>query len=252
MSVSRKGVFEECPQKYKYKYDLKIPSPAEEPFYFVFGKIIHTIAQVYVENRGVLGFDEVANKVLNGEIEIEEGVKAPQNFPAAYKTRLIPTLRALKKINEKVGTIGEVEYEFKYDLDPPNQKYVVGFIDRLIIKEDKCFIIDYKTTQRGKWRKDRNSVLQDLQLRCYARIVQKTFNIEPKNIKAALYYFEGEELLAVNFSEQSLELAEKELLNTYNKIVNTDSDKVMGNVGEHCFRCDYKNICPFYNIGRGI
>ncbi|MFX5760977.1 PD-(D/E)XK nuclease family protein, partial [Acinetobacter baumannii] len=80
-------------------------------------------------------------------------------------------------------------------------------------------IIDYKTTKKGMWRKDTNTIRKDLQLRCYGRVVQREFGAKAENIMAALYYLEGGNLVATKFTEQSLASSEKELLDAYNQIV---------------------------------
>jgi len=85
-----------------------------------------------------------------------------------------------------------------------------------------------------------------LQLRTYARIVQKEFNVPAENINTALYYLEGGDLISTKFSQKSLEEAEKTLLDCYDEIYNFDPDNVWGNVGNHCFRCEYCKICPFF------
>ena len=155
-------------------------------------------------------------------------------------------LKAIQSLTNQIGFDGKLEWEFKYDLDPPNKKLVVGFIDRLIIKKDHAFIIDYKTTRRGKFRKDRRTIKDDLQLRCYSKIVQEEFNIPAENINSALYYLEGGELVDAKFSQESLDEAKEILLNSYNEIYNCDPEEAWGNVGDHCKFCDYKRICPFY------
>lgn len=248
ISVSRKLVWDQCKQLYKYKYHLKVPSPEEEPFYFVYGKIIHKIAEVYVAARGAKTLDEVKAEVLSGKILIEEyggvEIRAPE-LPFDYRMRMSEHLGAVKKLTAQVGYDGELEWPFEIDLDPPNDKKVVGFIDRLIRKDDNFFIIDYKTTKKGRWRKDENSIRYDLQLRTYARIIQKTFNVPAANIRTALYYLEGGNLIGAKYTDQSLLSAEEELLECYNDIIAADPEKVWGRYGDHCNRCDYRSICPF-------
>ena len=116
------------------------------------------------------------------------------------------------------------------------------------LADDKFFILDYKTTKKGKWRKNPNTIRQDLQLRFYARVVQKEFNAKPENIQAALYYLEGPELVATRFNEGMLLTAEKELYDTFKEIVNTKPNDVWGRVGDQCKRCDYRKTCPFYSL----
>jgi CRISPR/Cas system-associated exonuclease Cas4 (RecB family) len=139
-----------------------------------------------------------------------------------------------------------LERKFRFDLDPPNEKFATGFIDRLFIKGDKAFIIDYKTTKRGPFRETTETVKRDLQLRCYSRVVQKEFGIEAGNIFAALYYLEGGDFIGAKYTEQSLINVEAELLNAYNQIAESNPDRVVGKIGPHCKRCEYNVICPFY------
>lgn len=249
ISVSRKKCFDLCQQQYKYRYHLKVTAPGPEPFYFVYGTIVHKIAELYVKEKAARPIGELASDILRGKIPIEEETICPA-LPEEYQKKLQKHLRAIQNLTNRTGTDGLVEHEFRYDLDQPNEKFVTGFIDRLIIKgegqEKKAFIIDYKTTKKGKFRVNNQTVLEDLQLRCYARVVQREFGIQAHNIKAALYYLDGENLIAAQFSEQSLLDVEKELKTGFLRIESSDPDKVWGNVGWHCKNCDYRTICHFY------
>jgi CRISPR/Cas system-associated exonuclease Cas4 (RecB family) len=249
ISVSRKQVFDECQQKYKYKYHLSLDSGEPEPIYFAYGSIVHKIAEEYVRAKGERHITDVAQDVLDGKIELEPGVKALP-LSGEYKKKLPEHLKAIAKITQQTGFDGELEYEFKYDLDPPHGRFVTGYIDRLIQKGDKFWILDYKTTKQGWWRKGPKDIVNDLQLRVYARVVQRNFGAKAENIKAALYYLDGAELVGVCFTEQSLKQAEEELLQTYLDIQNTPADLAKGKVGNHCQRCDYKKICPFFTHGQ--
>jgi CRISPR/Cas system-associated exonuclease Cas4 (RecB family) len=247
MSVSRKQTWTECPAKYKYRYHLKIiPDVPEQP-YFVYGKLVHKIAEIYVKEKGERKIEDITADCLTGKIELEEG-KSPPVLSQEYKTKLTSHIRFIKQISDKIGYDGHLEYPFHYDLDPPKNYFVKGFIDRLIIRGDKFFILDYKTTKKGFWRKNSNTIRKDLQLRFYARVVQKEFNAKPENIQAALYYLEGSELVATKFNEQMLITAEEELYNAFKEIINTKPDDVWGRVGDQCKRCDYRKICSFYSL----
>lgn len=249
MSVSRRDVWKTCSQQYKYKYELQLEPCEETPFYFTYGSIIHKIAEEYVINRGERLLSDITEDVLQGTIPLRE-VGEPIKLPSEYAKRLPGNLKAIEQLTQQIGVVGETEYEFEYDLDPPNKRMLAGVIDRLIIKDDKCWIIDYKTTRRGRWRK--RSVVDDIQLRCYARVVQKQFGILAENIKAALYYLEGAELVAAKYSNESLEQVEQEMLQAYKQIECTPPEVARGSVGEHCQRCDYKSICPFLKAKKNI
>ncbi len=247
ISVSRKKCYDLCAQQYKFRYHLKIPRPGPEPFYFTYGSIVHRIAEIYVQRQGEDNIGDIAKDLLRGKIEYENGKPCPyKEIPEDYAKKFQKHLKAIKNLTDRIGTNGDTEYRFHYDLDKPNKRFVTGYLDRLIIKKDKAFIIDYKTTKRGKWRVNKETVKTDLQLRMYSRVVQHEFGIKPENIKAALFYLEGESLIACQYSEQSLLQVEKDLLDAYVMIENDDPDQVWGKVGWHCKMCDYGNMCPFY------
>jgi CRISPR/Cas system-associated exonuclease Cas4 (RecB family) len=262
ISVSRKKCHDTCEQQYKFRYHLKLAVPGPEPIYLTYGTMVHKIAELYVENEGKRPIGDIATDILRGKIPMKV-VDGKDQFaptlPDEYKRKLPKHLRAIQNLNDKIGWDGIIEYEFKYDLEPPNNRRVTGFIDRLILKgvtkdeegnvvnADKAFIIDYKTTKKGKGQLTEETVKTDLQLRMYARVVNREFGVAPENIKAALYYLEGERLIAACYNEESLLAVEKELLASFIRIEKADPDKVWGKVGWHCQWCDYKTLCPFYS-----
>ena len=249
ISVSRGKSYRQCPYYYKLKYHEKIPNPGEEQFYFVYGKIVHKIAEVHVQENGARSVKEISNEVLKGNIEIEEGKKAP-TLPRDYKARLPGHLRAIERLNKKIGCSGITEYKFRYDLEPPHSRFVTGFIDRLVLKEDKAFIIDYKTTKEGPYRENRDTIRRDPQLRMYSRVVQKEFGLKAENIRAALFYLEGEDIIDASYTEDSLESIEREMLELYKSIESHAPEEARGVTGNHCRRCEYSEMCPFYRNTR--
>lgn len=246
ISISRKKLFDDCEKRYYYRYHKEVPSPVPEQFYFVYGKIVHKIAEIYVKNKGEQSLKDIAISIIRKDIPIENDKFCPP-LPLEYQKKLQKHLRAIKNLTDQIGVEGITEYKFEYDLDPPNKKNVLGFIDRLIIKNNKAFIIDYKTTKKGKFRVNRETVRDDLQLKTYARVVQREFKIPPENIKAALYYLEGEEIVAAQFSQESLLEVEEELKRAYYYIESKDPNTVWGNVTWQCKNCEYNSICPFYS-----
>lgn len=250
ISVSRTGTWEECKAKYTFRYHLKTPSPVPAQPYFTYGKLIHRIIEEYTLGKGKVDINQIKKQCLNGDILLEEGsnIIPKKVLPQIYLNRLPSHLEAFMKLTNKIGTDGDVEWMFKHDLDPGKNKNVVGVIDRLIKKDGKFIIIDYKTTKKGSYRKTKRNVMYDLQLQCYALVVMKQLNVDPKDIFAALYYLEGEEFLGATFSEKTLLQTEQSLLKTYNEIYNLQPEKAIGRVGYHCDRCDYKSICPFYSL----
>jgi len=247
ISVSRKQTWQECQLKYKFRYHLKmVPEGPIQP-YFVYGKVVHKIAEVYVEQQGKTPIEEIARDVLSGKIPCEKDSEAPV-LQADYIAKLPSHLRNIKAISDKIGYDGHLEWPFKYDMQPPENHMITGVIDRLIIRDEKYFILDYKTTKKGFWRKNATTIKKDLQLRCYARVVQREFGAKPENIMAALYYLEGGNLISTRFNEESIATAEEELHNAYKNIISTHPDHAVGRYGNHCQRCDYRRVCPLIAI----
>ena len=248
ISVSRSQTWNDCQAKYRFRYHLKIiPDEPVQP-YFVYGKVVHKIAEEYVRNQGNIKIEQLAADVLSGKIKTEENATAPPFLEPDYKKKLPDHLKNIKMISDKIGYDGHLEYPFRYDMQPPDNHIITGVIDRLIIRGDKFFILDYKTTKKGMWRKNSSNIHKDLQLRCYARVVQKIFGAKPENIQAALFYLEGANLVSTKFTEESISSAEEELHNTYKNITSTHPDDVYGRVGDQCKRCEYKKICSFYSL----
>ena len=251
ISVSRYQTFEQCAQLYKYKYHLKTPSPEQEPFYFVYGKIVHKIAELYVDSKGEKKLGDICGDILSGKIPVDvskdgKEVIAPP-LPAEYKKRVPLHLRSIQKLTDQIGFEGKTEWEFKYDLEAPTNRCVNGVIDRLVQKGDKFFILDYKTTKPGNFRKNRATISEDIQLKTYAKVVQRTFGAKAENIKGALYYLEDAVLVSTGFTQDGLDKVEADLLEKYKVIELLPPEKVWGTSGWWCKRCDYHTLCPFYN-----
>lgn len=250
ISVSRAGVFEECQQKYKFRYHLKVEPPVPQQPYFTFGSVVHKIIEEHTLSEGKENIHDISKKVLWGDIPIDKDseIIPRKDLPDAYLKRLPKMIDAYLKLSKKIGFDGECEWKFNYDLDQPNEKCVYGFIDRLIKKDGKYIIIDYKTSKKSKWRKNKRDIVGDLQLQCYSMVVANYFDVDPSNVYAALYYLEGEEFIGAQFNRETLEKTKQVLLDTYNRIQNIHPDKAWGRVGQQCKRCDYKSICPFYSL----
>jgi RecB family exonuclease len=247
ISVSRKGCWDQCAKQYRFKYHYKTPSPEPEPIYFAYGKLVHKIAEEYVERADPDQWHNILAEVRNGQVEIEPGKLAPK-LNAEYEKKFVKHTKTLREFINKIGLCveGHVEHKFKYDLNPPYNWLTTGFIDRIITKNGKFFIIDYKTTKKGPWRKNQHTVLKDLQLRMYAKVVQREFGAKAEDIRACLFYLEGGDLVGAKFSQESIDQAELEMREAYKQIVEANPETVRGNVGEHCNRCDFRTLCDSY------
>jgi CRISPR/Cas system-associated exonuclease Cas4 (RecB family) len=251
LSVSRSGCYETCAQQYKFKYHLKTIPDRPEQIYFTYGKIVHTAAEIFVEQKGNKRIHEIVNDLMSGTVDFEGSDKI-FTLDEDYRRKLYEHTAFIEKFTHKVGFEGEIEHEVKYDLDPPNNKTFLGYIDRLIIKNDQAIILDYKTSKDNSWRKNKSSIKYDLQLCAYALYVHEHFNIEPEKIQAALVYLENPTIVNTNFTKKRLLETKEKLKLAFQTIENHDPNKVVGNVGYHCKRCDFNDKCAFYRSKNGI
>jgi CRISPR/Cas system-associated exonuclease Cas4 (RecB family) len=246
ISISRESTYQECPQKYKFRYHLEMASPEPTPIYFTFGKIVHRIIEEYTKCKGEQPIDKLAKDILTGKLDLEPGKKAPP-LDAEHKNKLVKHLRNFIRLVDKFGLDGEIEWKFTIDMDGEG-RCMTGFIDRLIQKNDQFFLLDYKTTKPSMWRKDSRTITKDLQLMCYCYVVMKEFKADPKNIQAALIFLDDYKVVPVKFSEKTLLTVPERLLTVYKEIEQMSPEKVWGNVGPACKRCDYRKLCPFYSL----
>ena len=241
ISISRSGVWHECQVKYKYKYHLEVIPNKPEPPYFAYGKLVHKAAEIYVKEKGANSIHKIASGLLDGSISEEfKSLKLSQE----YKQKLPNHLSSIEKITSKIGYEGLLEHEIKLDLIPPNEKFLLGYVDRIIFNEDKTMILDYKTTKAGFYQKDNNTIKQDLQLRTYAYYVCKEFKLDPSKVFCCLYYLDNKKLVCTNYTGQQMEDAIDSLRKDYTLIESVDENVAKANVGNHCRRCDYQDICP--------
>lgn len=242
ISISRSGVWHECQVKYKYKYHLEVIPNKPEPPYFAYGKLVHKAAEIYVKEKGVNNINKIAAGLLDGSINEEfKGLKLSQE----YKQKLPIHLNNVATLTAKIGYEGLLEHEIKLDLIPPDQKLLVGYIDRIVFNDEKVMILDYKTTKAGFYQKDNNTIKQDLQLRTYAYYVCKEFKLQPDKVFCCLYYLENKKLVCTNYTEKQMEDAIDNLKKDYILIESVDEKSAKPNVGNHCRRCDYQDICPY-------
>lgn len=244
ISISREQCWKECQQAYKFRYHLEVIPNKPQPIYFAFGKIVHVAIEHYTRCKGERKIEDIAKDVLSGKIELQPGEVAPPLDPE-YKNKLTKHLQNFMKLSDKIGFDGEIEWKFKIDMDGQG-RCMTGFIDRMIIKDGIYSLIDWKTTKPSPWRKNSRTITTDLQLQCYCYVVWKEFKVDPKNIQAALMFLDDNKLIGVRFSENVLKTVPERLLSVYKAIENKAPEEVYGNVGQHCQRCIYNDMCSFY------
>lgn len=245
LSVSRDSCFRLCEQQYKFKYHLKVVPNVHEQLYFTYGKLIHAAAENYVLRKGSTPIKDIIEELLQGKLEFD-GYDNVCRLDETYYSKLYRHADFVEKFSQRIGFEGEIEHEIKYDLHPPHGKYFLGYIDRLIIKNDSALIIDYKTSKNNSWRKNKVTIKKDLQMCAYALYVHEKFNIKPEKIEAALVYLEEpKQIINTNFTIETLRATKKYLKESYLEIEEKKPENIKPTVGSHCQRCDFFDQCPY-------
>jgi len=250
LSVSKIKTFKTCAAQYRFNYIDRLPKKTRD--YHTYGKFTHEILETFHQKKidgSKLSNGALMNKCFESACESFKDNLTAEQKQEGFDTMLVYLDKISDKNHSASNQVVGVEESFWVDID--DKVLLRGFIDRTQMDSDGWFhVADYKTSKKGKYRKTKapgpRSIIHDLQLRCYAKVVQKEFGVPAENIKAALYYLEGGNLIGAKFSQESLDAAEEVMLNAYNRIEAKDPDKVVGTVGPHCTRCDYRSICPFY------
>lgn len=196
--------YEQCPAKFYLKYVKNIAMPVNEDI-FEFGKNIHAIASYYLKNENV---DKMEGSLTSNESLLWNYLKNLPYF--SY---------------EVVNT--EYNLAFKYD-----DIFLGGRIDALVKKENKYYILDYKTgsvPQNAKY---------DFQTIIYFLAVHKFF--KTSNIAFIYIDLKNKSEIIIDFTDELKTEYLLKLKNILTKIYSLDSFTH----NKEC-NCEYKAVCNF-------
>ena len=234
VSYSQIDMFKKCPMQYKYRYILKIQTPSSHAF--TFGQSIHTTLR-----------DFEKQVLVNLKLEtVEELLRIYENNfdPSGYESkdhkekRFAEGKEYLKTYFEKgrklFGKPKMLEEKFRL---PVNGIPLIGVVDRIDQGADGVDIVDYKTGEA----KDQKEVDRDTQLSYYALACRDFFKLPLKTL--SLYYFEDAQKISTTRTNEQLEEAKEDIVNTVKEIKVGNFE---AKTSPLCKFCDYRHICPAY------
>lgn len=195
--------YDKCPKKYFFKYVKGLQMPVDEDI-FIYGKNVHALASYYLKGENI----ERMEKSLNPkEAEAWEYLKNTEYFK--YKP---------------IGT----EYSLSVRI---GDNYYGGRLDALMYKDDRYFILDYKTGSAPLIPK------YDLQTMVYMLSVSKFYNTD----NVTFIYLELK-----TKTEAKVELT-PELKSEYESRLSKIGDKIIKGdftpSKRDCRSCEYGKIC---------
>lgn len=240
-SHSKLSMFEQCPYKYKLKYIENITPEIEKSIEAHLGTSVHnTLEWIYTQvlneniptlDDSILKYSEewsekdadqflIVKKEFTSKDYFEKGVKFIIDYYSKYHPFNDGTLALEKKIEMPLG-----------------DHVIVGYIDRLSLKENEIKIHDYKTANSLP---PKEKVESDRQLALYSIAIQEKYG-KDKKIKLVWHYLAHNMEITSTRTDEQLEMLKKEILELIKKIEEaTEFPKCESIL---CNWCEYKNIC---------
>jgi len=212
LSVSRVNLFEQCKQRYYYRYILKLPD--RSTYHSAVGNFIHKVLELFViDYLKTNNLRESASKAYSIARNHKEIVKFGELItPEVCEEVKRWTTNYVKYLEQKPNEIPDfmcAESRFRFQIENTNFA-VRGFIDRIDhVGDSALHIIDYKTTANPDY-------LTSFQLATYSIPVKKTF--PEKNILASY------ELTRLDFKQKKYEISDEDREVAIDKFITIGTD----------------------------
>lgn len=243
-SHSRLSCFEQCPQKFRYKYIDKIKTETEETIEAFLGKRVHeSLEKLYHDLRleKLRSLDEIleffnsrwekgwSDKILmvrsnNPEIQRSMGIR----HISGYYNKHSPFNHS--------RTVG-LEMPIKIDLNGDGKFRIRGFVDRISLAGNSIEIHDYKT---GSRLPAQEHLAQDRQLALYAIAARKMMPFASQ-INLVWHFLAFDREVRLIADEERLEQVRVDTISLMNKI---NSEKEFpANESKLCSWCEFQQVC---------
>jgi putative RecB family exonuclease len=243
-SHSKLATYQQCPQKYKFRYIDEIPPPIRS-IELHLGTTVHSaLEKLYAEAR--LG--QVTS--LDDLLDFYRGKWDEGYSPQLRIVRSRATARTYFDLGRQMlkdyhwtfhpftqSTTLELEEKFVFPLSEGRE--IRGIIDRLARnKEGTLEIHDYKTSRRLP---DSEQLANDVQLALYEIAIRHRW-LESGNISLIWHYLTFDKEIKITKTPEQLETVKRNTLGLIGRIEAATSFPVQ--VTPLCNWCEYKEICP--------
>ncbi len=251
-SYSKMTLYKECPQKYKFRYILKIP---EKPkYYFAFGSALHKVME-YLYSSLKPPFPPLEKVLAFFKADWESSTYEEKGYPSKLKEQEgylegVKIIEAYYKKHLK-DELSPLATEFRTTVDIDGLS-VIGIVDRIdYLGEGKVSIVDYKTGKKINREPDQLMMYQKLMTgnKDLENIVKNRYP-QTDNIEVSIMLFYH----LPSLDSQTFEPAsEEEIKEFWSRVLTVAADIKAGNFapdpGEtKCRFCDYKDMCPVWKL----
>lgn len=235
LSFSRIDVLESCPRRFRYAYVDRLPTPPGPALSF--GSSVHAVLEWLHRRPGTTPPDD--EELLASLFERWDGAgyaDVPRERQLEDYGRAKDTLLRYRDRLRRTGIRPSAGIEAWFELEF-EEAVVVGAIDRIEVDEAGALhVIDYKTNQRAK---SRRQVAGSLQLAIYALACEHLYGSLPATV-ALDFVFVGTEV-RVPIDELDLDAVPDRVREAARRVRSGDDAP---NPNPLCPWCDFRDRCP--------
>jgi RecB family exonuclease len=251
-SYSKLGLYKECPQKYKFRYLLKIP---EKPkYYFAFGTALHKVME-FLYSAAKPPFPPLEDALRFFKNHWESTTYSEKGYADAAKEKegFLEGARIIKAYYEKhsADDFAPLATEFRSTVNIDGLS-VISIVDRIdYLGNGFVSILDYKTGKTITREPDQLLMYQKL-MDNNPQLLEVVQRRDPaaKEVRIAgmLFYY------LPMMQEQRLEPASKEEIDAFwAGVLKVAADILAGKFEpapseNKCRFCDYRAMCPVYKL----
>lgn len=197
--------FASCPQKYYFKYILKISMPQKSSLYEK-GKKVHALANYYLRGDNIDKFEKTLN---SEELQIWQTLKNNKFFKKTYVAS-------------------------EYNLSCKTGDYWIGGrLDALMKNENNYYILDYKTGSTPK------NPEYDFQTMVYLLCASKMYG---NNLKFVYIDLKNNQNCVIDFTPEKEREYNKKIIEICDKITQAQFPEEIKH-SKMCEYCEYQKIC---------
>lgn len=243
-SHSKLATFQQCRQKYKFRYVDEIPTPIRS-IELHLGTTVHSAlehlyacsgqGQLFSSDDFLAYFQQKWDEGFSPELRIVRSGTTAQTYLDMGRKMLAAYYQTFHPFTQSAT----LEMEEKFQFPISEQHEIRGIIDRLSRNKNGTLEIhDYKTSRRLP---NPAQVNNDVQLALYEIAIRHRWP-ETGNISLIWHYLAFNKEIKITKTAHQLETVKRNALGLIQRIEATTSFPV--NVTPLCDWCEYKEICP--------
>ena len=245
-SYSRLTNFDNCALQYKFNYIDKLEKDFDNSIESFMGSKVHdALEELYKKQKlgelltldKLLEFYELEwKKDFTDEIKIVKKDSSQENYFALGKRYLTDYYNHYYPFDQNY-TIG-LEMEINLKL---NDEYsIIGYIDRLAVKDGVYYIHDYKTSGNLPTN---DEITKNKQLAIYAIAIKEKFN-DVKEVKLVWHFLAFDTEIVLTKTDEDYEVLKKEILEKILYIESLSIEDFKPKESILCEWCAYASYCP--------